>query len=746
MRLPDEKKMTEPEVKKRLKDLYMRFEGPRGLHEKVRHNTLHMFRDPSVDPMMPGSSKQANGLIEGPWQSAASQTTWVQNVFFKWKSRVTENAWLVEGKPQRDTIPNKALANNAETLLVQGFEFIRERTGIDIQSNLCDAKAFKAAGVLHWRIDDSRYAENMPDYEEWDEPPNDPDMEVEDKEAQAVADQYKGRASEQGVAQKKAKKKVSRYTADPYDEGILEDETENYVEETADGPFPYTHKTGKKVQRKLKKKYRETADSLAERIARYKAECGFPVFVDTIPIEQCAWTQDKSTFSEFKEFAVKTSIPVLGDWKDAKLKDVILRERASPKQEVMGTEIMLTPDAQDYEKTAVVYQYWTRRYWYEWCESGDGGAFGEGYFDCGEHPYAMPPFAIDIGRYVDVDSPALAYQPVFGAMLEEKPIYDRIKSIVDAAVEESSILKWILQPNGQVIPGLNQDGSDPIDMAADSGAATKVPPGYKLEGVGGTGVNQQLFKILERSEARMQAAEPSTGFATFGATTQPTAAWQEQAQENMEPKMHIRNTARTLQAMVNNLIRVFADPENGPGEVFGYAKSKGKLDRTKVLSLKPEDWANIIADVRIVEVGNVERAALEQLGMQKAKDGYITPIELIGDYEGKPNPEQIYVERESFKAWETTIKPAEIRSEMARVWPDVILTPGLLPTINGQSVTDEQAIQSQGGTPQAAPPQGPPVQGMGAGVQQAAQNVVNAGPSTMASGVPVGAQAMGAVR
>ena len=686
MRLPDEKKLTEPEVKQRLKDLYRRFEGPRGLHEKVRHNTLHMFRDPSVDPMMPGSSKVANGLIEGPWQSAASQTTWVQNVFYKWKSRVTENAWLVEGKPQRDTIPNKALANNAETLLSQGFEFIRERTGIDIQSNLCDAKAFKAAGVLHWRIDDSRYAENMPDYEETDS--NETDAE--------------------------------RYTED------------EYVEE--DG----------KPKRKKAKKYRETADSLAERVARYKAECGFPVFVDTIPIEQCAWTQDKSTFSEFKEFAVKTSIPVLGDWKDAKLKDVILRERASPKQEVMGTEIMLTPDAQDYEKTAVVYQYWTRRYWYEWCESGDGGAFGEGYFDCGEHPYAMPPFAIDIGRYVDVDSPALAYQPVFGAMLEEKPIYARIKSIVDAAVEESSILKWILQPNGQGIPQLNQDGSDPIDMAADSGAATKVPPGYKLEGVGGTGVNQQLFKILERSEARMQAAEPSTGFATFGATTQPTAAWQEQAQENMEPKMHIRNTARTLQAMVNNLIRVFADAENGPGEVFGYAKSKGKLDRTKVLSLKPEDWANIIADVRIVEVCNVERAALEQLGMQKAKDGFITKIELIGDYEGKPNPEQIYVERESFFAWEATIKPAEIRSEMARVWPDVILTPGLLPTINGQSVTDEQAIQSQGGTPQA-PSQGPPVQGMGAGVQQAAQNVVNAGPSTMARGIPVGAQAQGAV-
>lgn len=682
MKLPDEKKLSEDEVKRRLKDLFMRFEGPSGLHERVRHRTLHMFRDPAVDPIMPGSSKKANGLIEGPWQSAASQTTWVQNVFYKWKSRVTENAWAVEGKPARDTIPNKAAANEAETLLGQGFEFIRERTGIDIQSNLCDAKAYKAAGVLHWRIDTSRYADNMPDYQETDDTESD----------------------------------AERYTED------------EYVEE--DG----------KPKRKKTKKFRETEDSLTERIARYKAECGFPVFVDTIPVEQCAWTQDKSTYSEFKEFAVKTSVPVLGEWKEAKLQDLRLRERESPKQEVQGTELLLAPDAQDFEKTAVVYQYWTRRYWYEWCDYGGD----EGFFDCGEHPYRMPPFSVDIGRYVDEASPALAYQPVFGAMLEEKPIYDRIKSIVDAAVEESSILKWIMQPTGQGIPTLNQDGSDPLDMAADSGAATKVPQGYKLEGVGGTGVNQQLFKILERSEERMKAAEPSTGFATFGATTQPTAAWQEQAQENMEPKMHIRNTARCLQAMVNNIVSVFADAENGPGEVFGYAKVNGKLDRTKVLSKKPEKWANVIMDVRIVEVGNVERAALEQLGMQKYKDGFITPIELIGDYEGKPNPEQIYVERESFKAWETTIKPAEIRSEMARVWPEVILTPGLLPTINGQQVTDSQAIQSQGGQPMA-PQQPPPVQNMQQPVQQAAQNIVNAGPSTMASGVPVGAQAMGAV-
>lgn len=658
MKLPDEEKLDEMAVKERSKKLFDRFEGPRGLHAKVKWRMEQFYLDPAADPVMPGSTRNGDGKLVGRWQNAATQTTWVQDVFFKWKSRVCENPWKVECTPMVETIPNKAKANEAEALLVQGFEFIRERTGVDLQANLTDDKGFKAAAVLHWRIDESAYKANMPDYEEVSELSPDAD----DKEK-------------------------ARYE-------------------------------------KTDKGYRETADSLKERIARYKAECGFPVFAETIPVEQCAWTRDKSTYSEFKEFGVKRVIPNLGDWKKMKHDDMKLRERETPSQEVMGTVERWSPSSQDFQMSneVVVYEYWTRRYWYEWADVA-----GETYFDSGEHIHGMPPFALDYGRFTNSADPMWAYAPVFHSMLEEKPNYDRLNSLTNAAAEEAAILTYVLQPNGQGIATLSTDGDDPLDMSADSSDAARVPQGFRLETVGGQGVNNQLFKLLEESKLRMEHAEPSTGFATFSATTAPTSAWQEQAQENMEPKQHIRGTARTLQVMVNNLIRCFADEENGPGEVFGYAKSgDGALDRTKVLSVPPEMWQNVIADVKIAEVGNVERAALEELGMKKLQSGLITDIEYIGDYEGKSNPEQVFVTRQAWQGYKTEKMPGQIRSAMAKAFGvEVAFAPGAIPMINGQQVSDEQAISSQGGTPQAS------------GQIPGSQGLVNAAPTTQTNlGMP----------
>lgn len=655
MKLPNEDKLEQQEVKDRLKKLFERFEGNRGLHAKVRWRMQHFYLDPAVDPLMPGSTRTADGKMKpGRWQSAATQTTWVQDTFFKWKSRMMENPFRIEGRAMVDTIPNKAKANNAEALLVQGFEFIRERTGIDIQANLVDAKGYKAAGVLHWRIDESAYKANMPDYEETDDTETD----------------------------------AERYTED------------EYAEETG---------------RKKAKKYRETEDSLKDRISRYKAECGFPVFLETVTVEQCAWTRDKSTHSEFRDFAVKRVIPNLGDWKKIKHEDYKLRERESPSQDVMNALERWTPSSQDFEKHEVtIYEYWTRRYWYEWAEVD-----GESYFDCGEHYYGMPPFALDYGRYTDSADPMWAYAPVFHSMLEEKPNYDRLNSLTNAAAEEAAILTYVLQPTANGVPQFQStDGDDPLDMSLDSGDAARVPSGYKLEAVGGQGVNNQLFKLLELSQQRMEAAQPSTGFATFGATTQPTSAWQEQAQENMEPKMHIRGTARCIQVAANNLVRCFADKENGPGEIFGYARADdGTLDRTKVLSVDPDGWDGVIIDVKIAEVGNVERGALEELGMTKLKAGLITEIEYIGDYEGKVNPEQTYVQRKAFLGYEKEVMPMQIRQSMAKAFGvEIALAPGAVPMVNGQQVSDEQAIQSVGGTPMNQVP--------------GSQMMVNAAPST----------------
>ena len=661
----EEKKKTEEEVRERCKKLFDRFEGERGLHAKVKWRMKHFYMDPSVDPLMPGSVRQGDHIIGGKWQEAATQTTRVQDVFWKWKARVVENEWKVECEPASDTIPNRGKANEAEALLAQGFSYIREKTGIDVQANLTDAKGYKGVGILHWRIDESLYKEGMPDYDESDD-------------------------------------EAGNMTEDDYDE-----------------------ESGRKKQ----KKYRESEDSLKERIARYKAELGFPVFMETLPMEQCAWERDKSTQSQVSEFAVKRVISNLGEWKQLKHDDYAGRARLSPNSDLDGTIEQWKPDSTDYENECTVTEYWTRDYWYEWAEHGDLS-----YFDSGTHIHGMPPFAIDPGRYTDEASLMWAYQPVFHSMLEEKPNYDRLSSLVNAAAEEAAIQQYVLQPLAGAIPGLTQDGDDPLEMNADSGAAARVPPGFRLEAVGGQGVNNQLFKLLEQSEARMAQAEPSTGFATFGAQTAPTSAWQEQAQENMEPKHHIKNTARALQVMVNNLIHCFAHPD-GPGEVFGYGLVGDKLDRSTVLSRKPEEWNNIIAQVRIMAVGNVERAALEELGQAKLAGGLITDLEYIGDYEGKPNPEEVFVDRKAWFAYTNDVMPGQIRQSMAKAFgADIALAPGAIPMSNGQQVTDEEAIRAMGGQPVVPPP--PPGGGnTGSGIP-GAQYMQGAAPTTTMNPMP----------
>ena len=164
MNLPAERKLTLEECKRKADMLRKRFEGPRGLHERVRRRTLHMFLDPSVDPQMPGSVMRQDGW-EGPLQNSAVQKTRVKQINARLKARVCENPWKIECTPIKDTIGGRGLANDTETLLMQGFDHIQQQTGTDIQGNLYDGLAWKAVGILHWRIDTSVWDDDIPDYD-----------------------------------------------------------------------------------------------------------------------------------------------------------------------------------------------------------------------------------------------------------------------------------------------------------------------------------------------------------------------------------------------------------------------------------------------------------------------------------------------------------------------------------------------------------------------------------------------------
>lgn len=650
-RLPKEEELSEQAARARSDALFTRFEGERGLHARAKWRTQHMYQDPAVDPIMPGATFSADGKVlkASEWQASAHQTSRLKVVNQRLKARVCENKWKIEGRPVRSTQQWQAKANAAEALLSQGFEWLEVQTGSNLQENLYDGLAYRGVGVLHWRIDDTEYKHAMPDYDESDEP-------------------------EEGDE--------GRWTEDDYDE---------------------------ESKRKKGKKYRETEDSLKDRIARYKAECGFPVYAETLLLQQCAWRQDKSTYSRFAEFAYKRVVPTLAEWKLTKQEDKRLRERPGPSEDTKGSLEHWTPSSQDYEHEATITTLWTRRYWYEWCE-GNGG---EQYFDSGEHWYGEPPFALAVGRYADENDAAWAYLPALDAMLEEKPEFDRRRSLLGVAVEAAAVQKWFLKRDRNAGTATLQDGDLEIDMSAHGGTAAAIPDGFDLVARGGEGVNRQLFETYSQVVDDMAFSEPGTGFATFGASTQPWSARQERDQENMEPKIYIRNIAKALQAMVNNLARCFADKEHGPGEVFGWAKTgDGALDRSKVLSLNPDDFEGIILDVSIHEVGGLERTSLMETGMILVEKGRITDLEFIGDYEGKANPEEVYAQRLVFNIWKTEILPGMLRQAAAEyIGPKFAIAADGLPIgMDGRQVSDEQVIQANGQQPMVQPqPQAQPM-------------------------------------
>src|SRR6185312_5058324 len=126
-----------------------------------------------------------------------------------------------------DTAGGRAKADALKEVLQYGFNNAEERQGIDIQGDLVDGQYIYGYGMLHWCKDD--YAAGSYDYDELDELP-------EGKDA-------------------------SRYTEDDY--LPVDDEP-----------------------RQKGKKYRETDDSLQDRIKRGRALAGFGYRFEVFPTER----------------------------------------------------------------------------------------------------------------------------------------------------------------------------------------------------------------------------------------------------------------------------------------------------------------------------------------------------------------------------------------------------------------------------------------------------------------------------
>lgn len=560
------------------------------------------------------------------FQFAQTQTTKLRNKALDLVGRLTENEWQPSIIPVKQTAAGKADAERAETLFTNGFAQLQKLTGLDIQSSLAQLLTTQAFGVLHWQMDTGVYADG-PDYDETDDEPSE----------------------------------AERYTEDDYPET---------------------------VGRTKAKRYRETEDSMTDRLARYRASKGLPVFVEVLSPRQCYFRLGKySNRGQFLEFMVKRQIALEDYAEEVNERNKLSDERDSPVEHQQGTEDTWQPSADDWGTTATLTQLWDKDCCYEICEYGDGKERIEKF----PHPYKRPPFALALGDYWHGTDPVFMYEPALAGMYRHKAQYDRAMSLFHALAEFAAIRRYMLEDKGNQPARLREDGDNAIDMNANTSMAGEVPPGKELKAIGGDAKLNDFGAALALIAEEMEEAAPGTGRAQFGASTQPWAARIEQAQENIQPKMYLRNIANCIAEMLQNLCEVFALPveDGGPGEVFSWGSGQdGTLDRSKTISLKTEGWEGLIAEVNIDPVSAAERITWEEHLRNLCNDSVIqmSLLEYL-EQTGVPNPQETYVERLTNNYVHANVVPGLLKQGAAQYLG--------LPTVNVLG-TDGQIVGPMG--------------------------------------------------
>lgn len=564
--------IDEERLLRQVKVLSDRFEGEGGMHERMRQRMLHFHNDPSVDPFMDGGTLEQD---KSNFAFAQTQTTKLRNVAVDLVGRLTENQWVPEIIPVKNTAPGKKEADIAEQILRNGFSQIQKQTGLVIQDALAQGLTVLPYGVLHWEYDPSVY-DGAPDYEEYDDEPEDSERFEKDGE-----------------------------------------------------------------------KWRETEDSLTDRIARFRASKGLPIAVEVVPATQFYFSLNKySKRGQFRWCMIKRSVPIddYADEVNARLSD----ERDAPIEVSNDTEDTWMPSADDWGPHATVIQLWSAKdkCVYEICEGK-----GEGMRRVEKLPmlFSAPPFALAFGQQWHSTEPTWAYEAALEGMYRHKAQYDRALSLFHALAEQNAIRRYVLQDRGNFPPQLPEDGDNGIDANPNSSQAGTVPGGKELKSFGGDDNLNDFAQALALISQEMDDSSPGTGRAQFGASTQPWSARIEQAQENIEPKMYLQNIAAAIQEMLQSIIEVFALPEEkgGPGEVFAWGSGQdGKLDRSETLSLKTEGWRGLIAEVNIDPVSAAERITFEEhlrnlVNDQKIQMSVLEYLEQTGD----PHPQETLVNR-----------------------------------------------------------------------------------------------------
>lgn len=592
-------------------------------------------------------------MLEGyeshAWQSSILRDTWM-----KYRARLVENSWMAQLSAPRPSATMDAIAADCELYIQTMFDDLRARTGVDVQGMLADGMGIYNYGVLHCYLadDDLNAASADMDFEEVDDLPDDP-------------------------------AEAKRYTED------------DYAEESG---------------KKRTKRYRETDDSLMQRRDHARALAKPAWTVRVYHPRQCGWIEDESLVGGFRYYLTAEQIAV-ADWFDGQLtrEDVVERPTATDLG-VSGAANSWRPSAGLSEKTVKLYRLWSRQWICEYIEGLDG-APDDVAFRCIPNRVKRVPFWHAPGMETLNNDQLFRFEPLLTSIYRIKPIRDRYMANLSVLAESAAIPRyWQVPISDKALPPLTDDAGHVRVFGANAIEAITPEAGYKFERIGGDGTTGQYERLREVFDLEMQRALPDTGVGDIKDSTQPWTARIMQQVGNIVPAMAIDHLIWALKPMVQMIVEVNADPEDGPGDLAFYPK-EGKV----LIKLSPRDWEGLRADVSIDKISAVERTTAMQAGLEYVNSGAWTWIDWIEKAEGEADPQRVFVRRETFKYWQANVLQMQLKEGAAKTMGSKysmqpVSKPGDMPFVNGagQGVMPQEVLQRAGMAGQGAPGAAPP--------------------------------------
>lgn len=484
-------------------------------------------------------------------------------------------------------------------------------------------------------------------------------------------------------------------------------------------------------------KYVETDDSLTSRMMRDRARAGFPFLVDVPYAETCRWIEDFSLCNGLGAVLIKKEVPTY-DYLYALMNSgatdrpmLSLDEAADVESYGEDAPGESDPSRNDWGDTVTMYQLWTRDECYECVEHSQFEVM-----KAFRHYGEQVPFELCAAIEINEADPVLRFEPVLEGIYRIKPFYDYMRSLEMIAAEETALPLFYLQKVGSTgFSSLTEEGK-PVLLTRNAAASMQIPDGYELKEF-----DQRLSPSFQGMVAAlddtMNKSEPPTGLADIGLGTKAWAIRLAQAQASILPSKLITNQARAIQGMLRNMAFIASLPPDeggiGPIAVFGRT-SKGKMDKTQVISIQPEEWISLDIDVKIESTSSGERVTLMQVGLTLLAQGAITMEIYLRDFMGVEDAVQRLADLRATKMTEEWIFPNILKQRVMNFFgkqftmgPDGEFIDGL-----GNPVTPQQVLQANGQapTPRIGPP-GPP-QGQGPGGPPVGAGV----PSPMMSSMP----------